>query len=557
MNFFDKKPWLPYFWLSLLCFALYLPGIFTIPMDDRDSAHFAQATRQMIETGNYFQIRYQDVTRYQKPPGINWLQALSVKTFSSAKSREVWPYRLPSVIGGWLSVLLLFAFAKRFCGSRVAGIAAASLASTILLSMESHLAVIDSSLLVSMVLMQGALWVIYDQVKSSGKINEVSWKWPALFFVSMAYGFLLKGVTPLVGFLTLFTLSILDKTTAYFKALRWQWGLLFLLLFSTAWLTGVSFAEHSNYLLEMIHRDLAPKLAGGHESHGAPFGTHFILLFITFWPISLFLWPMAVRTWEKRKAPLEKFLLAWILPTWLFFELMPTKLPQYVLPTFPALAILTALAIWNKTAQSTRTTRVLAILWGFFSLIFSAIFIVIPYLLDLPFSFFGVPVLLTIILATAIITAVIWIIKQNFYYAFIALILGNLLSFFPAYQWLLPNLKSVWPSEMIVQSIEKTIPGQINAENPLWVIGYGEPSLVFLLGTHAVKFEDIHNAANDIIKSGYTYPQYAIIDADFEEQFKIFAKKQQLLVISLQTIHTFNYNKGRWITLKLLFLLSV
>ena len=91
-----------YLLLTLLCLALYLPGIFTVPVVDRDEAHFAQATKQMLETGNYFQIRFQDKTRFQKPPGINWLQALSVKVFSSTESTAIWPYRIPSVLGGYL-----------------------------------------------------------------------------------------------------------------------------------------------------------------------------------------------------------------------------------------------------------------------------------------------------------------------------------------------------------------------------------------------------------------------------------------------------------------------
>src|SRR5215472_3669793 len=61
---------------SLLCF---LPGFFNIPPVDRDEARFAQATKQMIESGEFVDIRFQDEVRYKKPVGIYWLQAAAVR----------------------------------------------------------------------------------------------------------------------------------------------------------------------------------------------------------------------------------------------------------------------------------------------------------------------------------------------------------------------------------------------------------------------------------------------------------------------------------------------
>jgi len=66
--------------LVLAALILFLPGFFQIPPIDRDEAYFAQATKQMIETGDYVDIRYQDDVRYRKPVGIYWLQAAVVKT---------------------------------------------------------------------------------------------------------------------------------------------------------------------------------------------------------------------------------------------------------------------------------------------------------------------------------------------------------------------------------------------------------------------------------------------------------------------------------------------
>ena len=61
--------------LVLISLISFLPGFFNIPPVDRDEARFAQATKQMIESGDYIDIRFQDEVRYKKPVGIYWLQA--------------------------------------------------------------------------------------------------------------------------------------------------------------------------------------------------------------------------------------------------------------------------------------------------------------------------------------------------------------------------------------------------------------------------------------------------------------------------------------------------
>src|SRR5438046_9304206 len=108
--------WRPYALLAALCLVLYLPGIASIPPLDRDEARFAQATRQMLESGDFLRIRFQDEARNKKPAGIYWLQAASVTVFSTPQSDAIWPYRLPSVVGALLAVLLVFAIGNALLG---------------------------------------------------------------------------------------------------------------------------------------------------------------------------------------------------------------------------------------------------------------------------------------------------------------------------------------------------------------------------------------------------------------------------------------------------------
>ena len=69
--------------LLVTALLAFLPGFFQIPPVDRDEARFAQATKQMLETGEYVDIHFQDEVRYKKPVGIYWLQAAVVETASS------------------------------------------------------------------------------------------------------------------------------------------------------------------------------------------------------------------------------------------------------------------------------------------------------------------------------------------------------------------------------------------------------------------------------------------------------------------------------------------
>src|SRR5580658_6798026 len=82
---------------ALLVLLTALPGLIALPPLDRDESRFAQATAQMLETGDFVNIRYQSAPRDKKPVGIHWLQAASVSALSSVEKRQIWAYRIPSL----------------------------------------------------------------------------------------------------------------------------------------------------------------------------------------------------------------------------------------------------------------------------------------------------------------------------------------------------------------------------------------------------------------------------------------------------------------------------
>src|ERR1700753_3489230 len=107
MAFFDRfieTRW-AYAVVAVVVLVLALPGLFFMPTMDRDEARFTQATSQMLETGDYVVIRYHEGLRNKKPVGIHWMQAAAVGLTSGAAAREIWEYRIPSLIGGMLAAM--------------------------------------------------------------------------------------------------------------------------------------------------------------------------------------------------------------------------------------------------------------------------------------------------------------------------------------------------------------------------------------------------------------------------------------------------------------------
>ena len=82
---------------------------------------------------------------------------------------------------------------------------------------------------------------------------------------------------------------------------------------------------------------------------------------VSFWPSSLFIVPGLVWGWRLRRTPASRFLLAWLGPAWIFFELVPTKLPHYVLTLYPALALLAGGALARGFAEFSWARRGLSI----------------------------------------------------------------------------------------------------------------------------------------------------------------------------------------------------
>jgi 4-amino-4-deoxy-L-arabinose transferase-like glycosyltransferase len=526
--------------LALFALLLFLPGIASLPPTDRDEARFSQASRQMVETGNHIDIRFQNEARNKKPVGIYWLQAASAKVFGKDK---IWPYRLPSLLGALGAVLALAALARPAFGREAGLIAGFLMAGSLLLTVESHLAKTDAVLLLTVVVAQLALAQVYLRSRTGAPI---ALSIVLLFWFAQGAGILIKGpVTPLISILTIVTLWIADRIagirSGFAARLRPAIGIPLALLIAAPWFIAVSLGD-SAFLKEAVGQDLLPKLIGGQEAHGAPPGYYLLTITLTFWPAALIAWPAVIWAWRNRREPALRFLLAWLIPGWILFELIPTKLPHYVLPLLPAVALMAALASRDAPAALAATLRswggrALIVLWSLVGLALGALLLAGTWQLEHRFAPLALVPLGGALVAVAVGGTAAW--RGDMNRAAVVSLLAVLLMWPPIFGRLLPALESVWLSRSVAAEVAKQDTGA--PRPPVAAVGYHEPSLVFLLGTNTL-LTNAAGAAQHLAKN----PQAVAVVAERDEaDFRDAALDLGFRPLRVGIVEGFNTARGR------------
>ncbi|MGA0605501.1 ArnT family glycosyltransferase [Phenylobacterium sp. VNQ135] len=526
---------------AFIAFVAGLPGLLAVPPLDRDESRFAQATAQMLETGDYVVIQFQDQPRFKKPVGIHWLQAATVNLVSSPEAREIWAYRLPSLLGAMLAAAACAWGAAAFFGGPAGLAAGALLGATFLLSTEAFIAKTDAVLAGATTLALAALGRLYAASRGgppAGRRTE------PLFWGALAVAILVKGpVAPLIIALTMLTLWLWDRRVRWMARLRWYWGLIAILAVVGPWAGAVTVATDGGFWSEAIGADLAPKLAGGQESHGAPPGYHTLLTPLLAFPITLLLPAALVVAWKRRDEPGVRFALAWLVPAWLLFELTPTKLPHYPLPTYGALAWLAAAALAQPIGAKARWSG--AILAALVSALLAG---GVVYLLSLygdASDGWAAALTAVLLVAAGLVGGYLSIKGAPRGGAAAALVLA-IAAHGALAAALVPRLDPLWTSARVGRAMEKArlLPRQGVAEAPIAVAGYAEPSLVFALGTPTELYGP-DQAAQAIAEN-----RPAIVEAHEEAAFREQLAARGVTVREVARVDGLNYSKGDDVTLR-------
>lgn len=527
--------------VALIAIALsaFLPGFFQIPPVDRDEARFAQATKQMLEAGDYFDIRFQNDARHTKPFGTYWLQAGVVKTAEALRvpnaRTTIWLYRIPSLVGAVGAVLLTYWCALAFVSRRGAVLAGVMMAGSVLLGAEARLAKTDAMLLLIVVAAMGALARAYLAGKRI-QAAAVGWNVPAIFWTALAAGVLLKGplILIFVG-LAVTTLVAIDRSARWLADLRPLAGVVWFIVLMAPWFVAIAIRSGGSFFAEALGQDILANVPTGRESRGAPPGFHFATFWIMFWPAATLAGLAARSVWSVRREPAARFLLAWIVPSWLLFEIAVTKLPHYVLPLYPAIAILIVGTLEVRVLARARWL-VRGTIWWFVVPVLAGITVIVaavvigrhPGFAALPF------------VAGAIIFGLLaWRLYDvdGAERALLRATAASVLLGIATYGVVVPSLGVIFPSVTLANVMRESA-----CERPLAAAaGFHEPSLVFLAGTQT-RLTDGSGAADFLREGGC---RFAFIESRQERAFAQRAEAIGLRYAPGPRIEAINFSSGR------------
>ena len=524
---FDKK----IIFFLLVCFLIYLQGIFELPVMDRDEARFATASKTMLINKDFIDIKMIDEVRYKKPIGIYWSQALMNSIFGDYPYDKIWIFRLPSILGFFICMIVVYFSIRKMENKEVAFLSIFFLILSLLTISEIHQSKTDGLLFLFISLCNLIIFrlILYKIINKTDIIA---------FWIFLAFGVLIKG--PIIFIFTLFPILIFSfyKRKNILRNIFSYPGFIAFIGISLPWFILINIKSGGLFWHESVGHDLLSKVKSGQESHGFPPGYYTLLLFIFFWPGSIFLLNLIkeiklnFRIIEKDNFSLY-LVISFIIPL-IFFELIPTKLPHYIYPSYLPLSILLSKFILkNDFSKRLLDLSLIPLLIFPFLIMFIIIFAILEYSIP-DISLFVVLVLL--LLFTILLT--FFNIKKDVKTLLVFTSLFQFCTYFSLIYFLIPRLYELWISEKINNIISK----YGNNANEIYTLGFNEPSLLFLTSHKAKnKIGDFNTKTND----------KKILFVITEEMYKNLNNQNYLdNYYLLEKFTGFNYSKGKKINFR-------
>jgi 4-amino-4-deoxy-L-arabinose transferase-like glycosyltransferase len=325
-------------------------GSNTLPLIDRDEPRFAEASREMRQSGDFIIPRVNGEYRFDKPPLIYWCQVASILLLGESD----FSVRFPSVLFAAATAVVTAIWGARFYGPKVGLWAGIIFGTCLQLFIHGRAAVADMPMVFFFLC---ATWIAWERIANP----KSGWLWLG-FYLSLSLGFLAKGPVALLPILFPVIFSLTQKKPLTFHFGSASLGIALFVLLVGAWGIPALIATKGEFFAIGIGRHVVMRSVAPMQSHGGngllgyclslPF--YLVTLFFSFFPWCIFLPGTILRLRRGIDAP-ERYLLGGVALVFLIFTLIQTKLPHYILPAFPLLAILTA-----RTLTPTGFTRGLA-----------------------------------------------------------------------------------------------------------------------------------------------------------------------------------------------------
>ncbi len=335
----SRHRWL--FWCGIASIAC----VWFLTLDARhllrsDEGRYAEIAREMVATGDWVTIRYNGIKYFEKPPLQMWMTALAYEAFGIGE----WQARLWVALSGAFAIVITMVAARRWFGAGVAVLSGAILLAAPGWNLGSHFNSLDMG--VSGALAGVLAGVLMAQHPSATAAARHSWMGFAWAWVAVAI--LTKG---LIGIalpgLVLVVYTAVARDFAIWRRLHLASGALLMFAIAAPWFVLISSRNPEFARFFFIHEHWQRYLSTVHRRDGAWW--YFVpLLLGGFLPWIGVAWrvPAVVRDGSRGEGFRPVLLLAiWVIAIFVFFSASSSKLPGYILPVFPALAVLVALAL--------------------------------------------------------------------------------------------------------------------------------------------------------------------------------------------------------------------
>jgi 4-amino-4-deoxy-L-arabinose transferase-like glycosyltransferase len=323
----------------------------TLPLIDRDEPRFAEASREMRQSGDFIIPRVNGAYRFDKPPLIYWCQVASSMVFGE----NDFAVRFPSALFAAATAVLTAAWATRLYGASVGFWAGLIFGTCLQLFIHGRAAVADMPMIF---FFTGATWAAWE--RSQGQRSLLLW---VCFYFALAAGFLAKGPVAFLPIVALLLFHLWTRTPVRSRPRSAIYGGLLVLIIIGIWGIPALILTHGEFFQVGIGKHVVMRSVAPLQSHGAsglsgyilllPF--YFITLLFSFFPWSLFL-PSTVQRLRVGLDAFERYALCGIGVVFVVFSLLQTKLPHYTLPAFPLIAILV-----GRTIHESRFRRIAAV----------------------------------------------------------------------------------------------------------------------------------------------------------------------------------------------------
>ncbi len=360
--------------LVAVCAVLTLPNLGAPSLWDVDEGVNAEAAREMRENDTWVIPTFNYQLRTAKPVMLYWVQRASYFAFGVSE----WSARLPSVLAVWLTVLLVYELARRMFDRATGLLAGVVLVSALEVCVLAHAATPDATLLLFTVLTYYLFWTRHE---------GDSRKWWIATAAACGLAVLTKGpVGVALPGLVILLYFAWNRELGRLLDRKLIWAALVFLLVAGPWYGLVTAETRGAWASAFFGRENLQRFATPMENHRGPFFYHAAALLVLFAPWSAFLlgalW-YGVKG-ARREEPLSptpspkkgggaravecssslspppflgegvggrgclsshrafRFLICWFAAYLVFFSAAATKLPNYMLPVYPALAVLTA-----------------------------------------------------------------------------------------------------------------------------------------------------------------------------------------------------------------------